>query len=76
MRPVAGSTRRMRWFPMSQIRSRPSGSKAMLWGRLSIASTAGPPSPEKPASPVPATVEMTPVSASTRRTTWLSRSTM
>ena len=76
MRPVAGSTRRMRWFPMSQIISRPSGSKAMLWGRRSIASTASPPSPEKPASPVPATVEMTPVSASTRRTTWLSRSTM
>ena len=66
----------MRWLPMSQISSRPSGSKTMLWGRLSCAAAAGPPSPENPATPVPATVVMTPVPASTRRTAWLSRSTM
>lgn len=34
------------------------------------------PSPEKPAVPVPAKVEMTRVRASTLRTTWLSRSAM
>ena len=36
----------------------------------------GPPSPENPATPVPASVEMTPRAPSTFRTTWLSRSAM
>ena len=61
---------------MSQISSRPSGPIAMLCGCRSCACDAGPPSPENPATPVPASVEMTPVAPSTFRTTWLSRSAM
>ena len=60
----------------SQISSRPSGSIAMLWGWRSAARAAGPPSPENPGVPMPATVESRPVPASTLRTTWLSRSAM
>ena len=75
MRPVSRSTRRIRWLPTSQISRRPSGANTMLCGARSRASRAGPPSPENPASPVPATVEMIPVRMSTLRTTWLSRST-
>ena len=69
MVPDATSSRRTRWFPMSQINNRPSGSNAMLCGCRSCALAAGPPSPENPATPVPATVEMIFDFASTRRTT-------
>ena len=61
MTPVARSTARTRWLPTSQISSRPSGSIATLCGWRSCARDAGPPSPENPGEPVPASVEMTPV---------------
>jgi len=67
--PVSRSTRRIRWLPMSQIKRRPCRSNAMLCGWRSCALAAGPPSPLKPAAPVPAIV-VTCVLASTRRTTW------
>ena len=41
-------------------------------GRFNWASVARPPSPENPATPDPATVEMIPVRASIRRTRWFS----
>jgi len=40
---------------------------ATLLGQLSAALVAGPPSPLKPAVPLPATVVIMPVAASTRR---------
>ena len=45
-------------------------------GVINCADAAGPPSPFEPATPVPATVDMIPVFASTRRTLWFSVSAM
>ncbi|MFZ0041617.1 MAG: hypothetical protein WAK93_09940, partial [Solirubrobacteraceae bacterium] len=53
-----GATRRTRLLPWSAIRKPPSGVGVTLIGVLSSAAVAGPPSPEKPDVPVPATVEM------------------
>jgi hypothetical protein len=53
MLPVAGSTTRIRWLSVSAMNSRPSPSIAMSRGHASDASVAGPPSPEKPAAPLP-----------------------
>ena len=43
---------------------------------MKLALAAGPPSPEKPEVPLPATVVMTPVEAATRRMLWLNGSAM
>ena len=45
----------------------PAGSSATVVGLLMSAEVAGPPSPEKPATPVPAMVEMMPVTPLTSR---------
>ena len=47
----------------------------MLCGELNVAFVAGPPSPLKPFCPVPATVLIVPVFASTFRTNWFCIST-
>jgi hypothetical protein len=66
MIPV-GDTRRTRPAPASAIKKLPSGSTATPIGSLKLAAVAGPPSPESPNQPVPATVLIVP-SANTRRT--------
>ncbi len=63
----------MRWLPVSAIYRFPPPSKATAVGEFSAATDAGPPSPEDPCTPVPATVVMIPA-ALIRRTRWLSRS--
>ena len=68
MTPVTASTRRTRWLPLSARNRLPRRSTAIPDTSLIFAAVAAPPSPEKPAVPVPATVVMTPVKASTRRT--------
>src|SRR5579872_5785540 len=55
------------------MKTLPAASTAMAWGRYKAALTAGPPSPEKPGEPLPATIVSTP-SWSTFNTRWLSRS--
>ena len=67
MTSVARSILRTRWFIESATRRRPAASTARARGRASSAPDAGPPSPPKPAWPVPAIVSMTPVPAFTRR---------
>ena len=52
------SIRRMRLLAVSATSTSPSGRRARSRGWLSWASVAGPPSPLKPALPVPATVEI------------------
>jgi hypothetical protein len=56
--------------------SRPSRPIAASRGQASDASVAGPPSPENPGVPLPATVSMVSVAKSTRRMRWFSVSTM
>ena len=65
--PVAASTRRMRSLESSAMNRLPEPSTATPRGLLSWAAVAGPPSPENPSLPFPATVVITPVAASTRR---------
>jgi hypothetical protein len=68
MKPVPASIRRTRLLEASAMKTFPSGSTATPVGLLIRAETAAAPSPEYPATPVPATVVMAPVPASTRRT--------
>ena len=69
------STRRMRWFPESAMKMFPVVSTATPAGLCSCAARAGPWSPLKPRSPVPATVVMVP-ERSTRRMRWFPKSAM
>src|SRR5260370_1211027 len=50
----------LRIAPASPINKLLSASKATLWGVFNCALVAGPPSPEWPRTPVPATVEIMP----------------
>jgi hypothetical protein len=59
--------RRMRWFWKSVNQTAPVSSTFTSMGSLIRAAVAGPASPPKPGAPVPATVLMSCVSASTRR---------
>src|SRR6188472_4458500 len=59
MRPDA-LTRRTRSFDASAMANEPSGSATTLCGSASLAAVAGPPSPEYPLTPVPATVVIVP----------------
>ena len=63
----------MRSLDRSDIYKFPFSSAANPEGKLSFALTAGPPSPENPALPIPAKVEMLPL-VSILRTLWFSRS--
>jgi hypothetical protein len=67
----SGATRRTRWFTISAINTFPSRSIATCRGVFNDASFAGPPSPENPGRPFPATTNKTP-SARTRITMLLS----
>ncbi len=69
--PLVASTRRRRLFPASKKKSVPEASKVIARGALRFAAVAGPVSPEKPATPVPATRTSAPV-PSMRQTTWRS----
>src|SRR5207248_223186 len=62
----ADETRRMRLLLKSAIRKPPSAVAATPEGALSWAAVAGPPSPEKPDVPLPATVVIVPA-GETRR---------
>src|SRR5262245_11322821 len=62
-----GETRRIRSLPASAISTLRSGASETPSTLLSAAPSAGPPSPEKPAVPLPATVVIVPV-GETRRT--------
>ena len=55
-----GSTLRMRWLPLSAMKRLPVASTATPLGVSNWAWTAGPPSPAKPRTPVPAMVVMMP----------------
>jgi len=61
-----GSIRRIRWLPLSVNRMAPSGNTSRSYGQVMRAAVAGPPSPLKPVTPVPATVVISP-SLATRR---------
>ena len=69
------SSRRMRELRVSAMNRLPALSTATPKGEANCAWTAGPPSPPKPRSPVPATVVMVP-EESTRRIRWLEVSAM
>ncbi len=69
------STLRMTWLKKSAMKRFPAPSTSRSMGLSSLAAVAGPPSPEYPNLPVPATVVMTP-EVSTLRILWLSRSAM
>ena len=71
----SGAIRRTRKLPRSATKSDPSAPIASPFGWSTWASVAGPPSPEYPRTPVPATVEIVP-SGATRRTAWLRVSAM
>jgi hypothetical protein len=71
----AGLTLRTRWLKASAMYRLPAASTAMPRGLLSWANVAWPVSPEKPATPVPATVVITPAGL-TLRTRWLPVSLM
>jgi hypothetical protein len=58
------------------MNSSPDGATHTDFGSCSWAAVAGPPSPEKPGLPFPATVLMTPEARSTRRMRWLAASAM
>lgn len=62
----SGVTLRIRTFPSSAMNSSPSASTAICPAYID-ARTAGPPSPEKPRGPMPATVVIIPVAADTSR---------
>ena len=66
--PLLESILLTRLLPMSQTYRLSSESNWMLCGCFNWAEAAGPPSPEKPATPVPATVLIRPVRTSIRRT--------
>src|SRR4051812_15935741 len=51
----SGAIRRTTWFPVSQTYAAPSGPIVKPDGSFISAAVAGPPSPAKPFSPVPAT---------------------
>ena len=70
-----GSTRRIRLFQVSAMNRLPAPSTATPSGTFNCASAAGPLSPLKPGSPVPAKVVMVP-EGSTRRMRWLVVSAM
>src|SRR5581483_9626659 len=53
-------TFRMRWLPSSQMKRLPAASIATPKGSANCAAVAGPPSPAKPAVPVPAAVVIMP----------------
>jgi hypothetical protein len=72
---VVGVSLRTRWFRLSATYRRPDPSSARPHGACSRAAAAKPPSPSKPASPVPAMVWMVP-SAVTFRMAWLPVSAM
>ena len=55
MIPVLASIRRMAWLPVSLMKRFPPVSKRSSCGLFSVASRAGPPSPEWAAVPVPMT---------------------
>ena len=76
MTPVAWFTSRMRSFMESLMKTSPAASTATPSGQLSSALVAGPPSPEKPPFPLPATVVMTPVVWFTSRTRLFKASAM
>jgi hypothetical protein len=59
-------TFRIRWLPTSAIRKPPSGVGATANGMFSSADVAGPPSPLKPWTPVPATVVIVPLGQTLR----------
>src|SRR2546428_13982491 len=67
MIPVAATTRRIRSLFASAIKRLPAASTAIPVGVESRALVAGPPSPLKPAMPVPAPVVMIPVPGATLR---------
>src|SRR5437868_4166582 len=67
MTPAAASTRRIRLLPLSAMNRLPDPSAATPAGLHTPALVAAPPSPLNPHVPLPATVVMTPVAASTRR---------
>ena len=56
----AASTLRIRWLSESAIHTVPAPSMPTPRLKLSMALVAGPPSPENPALPVPAKVEIVP----------------
>ena len=64
--PVFISILRTTWFIMSTTKRSPALSKRISWGKLKVASMAGPPSPVKPFFPLPAMVVVIPF-ASIRR---------
>ncbi len=70
-----GVTLRIRALPASAMYTFPAASTAMSAGVSSRAAVAAPPSPVRPAVPVPAKVVITPA-AETLRTRWLPRSAM
>jgi hypothetical protein len=65
---ATAATLRMRWLNVSAMNRLPAASTATPWGNQILALVAGPPSPEKIALPVPATVVITPVAVATLRT--------
>ena len=65
----AGETLRTRLLPRSAIRKPPSAVGSTSSGQFSRALVAGPPSPEYPAVPVPATVVICPL-GEIRRIRW------
>ena len=69
----SGVTRRTRLLLVSAMYSVPSAARAIERGVLIWAASAGPPSPEKPPLPTPATVVTVP-STAIRRMRWLPES--
>src|SRR5918996_1707892 len=63
-------TTRTRWLPKSTMNKAPFSFSDTRPGQFSCAARAGPPSPEYPATPVPATVVIVP-EGSTLRIRWL-----
>ena len=71
MTPVEADTKRMRLLDLSAIHKSPDAPTATPVGPQSDALVAGPLSPLKPLVPFPATVQMSPEEADTRRMRWL-----
>jgi hypothetical protein len=69
------ASRRTRLLIPSEMYRPPSGPISRPFGLRRVAAVPGPPSPEKPSTPVPATVEIVP-SGSTLRTRWEALSAM
>src|SRR5581483_9965304 len=68
-------TRRIRWLPVSAMRTSPVGVTSTPRGPATWAAAGAPPSPEKPLVPVPAKVVMVP-DGLTRRMRWFCSSAM